>query len=231
MEKREIRREIVVPGDPLDGRGLKPGAGTFSEGGQIYAAQLGIRDERGGFLNVIPLAGRYIPRVDDSVVGKVIDFGPSFWLVDINSPYPAPLHVNEAPWKVDFGDTQRYLDVEDVLLAKVASVDEQKRVSLTMKDRSSRKLTGGLVVEISHSKVPRVIGKKGSMINMIKEYTRTKVFVGQNGRIWVDGEVDDVMLCVRAIHLIEEQAQVLGLTEMVKAFLEEAKGRRSQSSG
>jgi exosome complex RNA-binding protein Rrp4 len=55
------RREVVIPGDPLDGHGLKPGSGTFKEGGRIYAARLGIVSERDGFLSVVPLTGRYIP--------------------------------------------------------------------------------------------------------------------------------------------------------------------------
>lgn len=219
-------REIVVPGDVLDGGDLKPGVGTFSEGGHIYAALLGIRNERSGFVNVIPLGGTYIPRAGDAVIGKVVDLGPSFWLVDIRAPYPAPLHVNEVPWRVEFGDTARYLDVEDAILTKILSVDETRRVSLTMKDHTSRKLTGGQIIGISHAKVPRVIGRKGSMINLIKNTTKTRMFVGQNGRIWIDGDIDDIVNAVGAVRMIEEQAQVLGLTESVRSYLEEryAKG-------
>lgn len=219
MDKPPMR-EVVVPGDVLDGTGLKPGAGTFSEGGHIYAARLGIKNERAGYVNVIPLGGTYIPRSGDAVIGKVVDLGPSYWLVEIKSPYPAPLHVNEVPWRVDFGDTARYLDVQDAILAMIFGVDETRRVSLTMKDHTARKLTGGQIVEISHAKVPRVIGKKGSMINLIKEYTKCRMFVGQNGRIWIDGKLDDMTHAVAAIKMIEDQAQTMGLTEAVKAFLD-----------
>ncbi len=219
MDKPPVR-EVVVPGDILDGAGLKPGVGTFSEGGHIYAARLGIKSERAGYVNVIPLGGTYIPRPGDAVIGKVVDLGPSYWLVDIKSPYPAPLHVNEVPWRVDFGDTARYLDVEDAILAKILNVDETRRVSLTMKNHTSRKLTGGQIVEISHAKVPRVIGKKGSMINLIKGYTKCRMFVGQNGRIWIDGELDDMIHTVSAVKMIEDQAQTMGLTESVRAHLE-----------
>lgn len=221
-----VKREVVVPGDVLDGGGLKPGVGTFAERGHVYASLLGIKSERGGYINVIPLGGRYIPRPGDAVIGKVIDVGPTYWLVDINSPYPAPLHVNEVPWRVDFGDTSSYLDVEDTILAKVLSVDETKRVSLTMKNHMSRKLTGGQIVEISHAKVPRVIGKKGSMINLIKSYTKCRMFVGQNGRIWIDGDIEDMINAVAAVKMIEDQAQVIGLTEAVKAFLERVYEKR-----
>src|SRR2546428_219057 len=61
------RREVVIPGDLLDGHGLKPGSGTFNEGGRIYAARLGIVSERDGLVSVIPLSGRYIPRSREGV--------------------------------------------------------------------------------------------------------------------------------------------------------------------
>ncbi len=221
----QAKREVVVPGDMLEGEGLKPGAGTFSEEGHVYASLLGIRSDRAGSVNVIPLGGRYIPRQGDAIIGKVIDVGPSYWLVDLNSPYPAPLHVNEVPWRVDFGDTARYLDVEDAILAKVLSVDETRRVSISMKNHTSRKLTGGQIVEISHAKVPRVIGKKGSMINLIKNYTKCRMFVGQNGRIWIDGDIDNIVNAMAAVKMIEEQAQVMGLTETVRSYLEGLYGK------
>ena len=220
MDSSAARRQVVLPGDVIEARGLKPGEGTFVEGGIVYAAQLGIRSEQDGFVDVIPLAGRYIPRADDEVVGQVVDLGPSHWLVDINSPYPAPLHATESPWRVEFGETSHFMDVGDSLLAKVLGVDETKRVQITMQDQGLRRLTGGQIVQISHSKVPRVIGKGGSMISMITSYTKTQAFVGQNGRIWLDGDVKDVVHAVRAIHMIAENAQAVGLTDRVRAYLE-----------
>lgn len=224
MVEKSARRELVVPGDILDSPGLKPGVGTYSEGGKIYAAQLGIKSERAGYINIVPLSGRYIPRPGDAVVGKVIDIGPSHWLIEINSPYPAPLHVNEVPWRVEYGDTAKYIDVEDALLAKVLMVDETKRVVLTMKEQGLRKLGEGQIVEISHSKVPRVIGRKGSMISMIKQFTNCRMFVGQNGRIWIDGELNDIVNTISVIKKIEDEAQMLGLTESIKSMLEEMYG-------
>ncbi len=224
MVEKSTGRELVVPGDLLGTTDLKPGMGTFIEDGKVYAALLGIKNERSGYINIVPLSGRYIPRPGDSVIGMVTDRGPSHWLLEINSPYPAPLHVNEVPWRVDYGDTARYLDIGNVLLLKVLLVDETKRVVLTMKEHGLRKLTGGQIVEVSHSKVPRVIGRKGSMISLIKEFTRCRMFVGQNGRIWIDGDIDDIHNTISVIKRIEEEAQVIGLTESVKSMLEEMYG-------
>jgi exosome complex component RRP4 len=148
--------------------------------------------------------------------------------VDIRAPYPAPLHVNEVPWRVEFGDTARFLSVGDTILAKIQNVDEIKRVHVTMNDHDLRRLTGGLITEISHSKVPRVIGKGGSMITLIKRYTKCRMFVGQNGRIWIDGNTEDIIVAVRAIEKIEAEAQILGLTDSIKTFLEDHYGSEAQ---
>jgi len=213
-------REIVIPGDLLDASGLKAGSGAYAVDGKVFAAQLGIKSVKSNFVNVIPLGGRYIPATGDSVIGKVIDIGPSNWLIDINSPYPAPLHVNEVPWRVEFGDTSKYLNVGDTLLAKVLMVDETKRVQVTMKEQGLRKLSGGQVIDISYTKVPRVIGKGGSMIQLIKSHTNCRIFIGQNGRIWLDGEIESMVTAIHAIRMIEEGAQESRLTEKVKEYLE-----------
>src|SRR5437660_4519769 len=119
-------RQIVMPGEAVGGPGLNTGRGTYSEGGRVFAAQVGIRNEQDGLVSVIPLSGRYIPQRGDAVIGEVTDLGASHWLVDINSPYPAPLHATESPWRVEFGDTARYLKVGDVSMAHVLSAAETK---------------------------------------------------------------------------------------------------------
>lgn len=58
------------------------------------------------------------------------------------------------------------------------------------------------------------------MISMLKKYTDCKIFVGQNGRIWIDGDLDGQYLAAKAIKMIEENAQAVGLTDLVKEFLE-----------
>ncbi len=196
-------------------------------GGKTYASQLGIKKVRGDYVNIIPLSGRYMPRQGDTVIGEITDIAASYWLVDINAPYPAPLHASEVPWKVDFGDTSRFLNVEDVVLLKVLSVDEAKRIQVTMKERDLGRLRGGRTIDVSNSKVPRIIGRKGSMIGLIKEYTECRMFVGQNGRIWLDGSMDGMYLAVKAIRRIEEDAQVLGLTESIEVMLREATAKKA----
>jgi exosome complex component RRP4 len=221
-ESRDTSREIVVPGELLATGNKRAGPGTFVEGDKIFAAQLGIKSIRQDGVSVVPLSGQYMPLRGDLVVGKIVDIGPSNWLVDINSPYPAPLHVNEVPWRVEFGETSKFMNVGDIVLLKIVDVSETRRITVSMQDHGLRKLTGGMVVEVSHSKVPRVIGRNGSMIQMLKNETGCRIYVGQNGRIWIDGELDNIVKAIRAIKMIEDEAHSLGLTEKVKNFLEES---------
>jgi len=222
MERRDARpaREVFVPGDLLDDSGLRSGSGTYVLDGKIYASRLGVKNVFSGTVNIIPLRGRYIPTPGDMVLGTIVDIGPSNWLVDINSPYPAPLHVNEVPWKVEFGDTSRFLKIGDTVMVKILMVDESMKIQVTMNDSGLRKLEGGQVAEIAHSKVSRVIGKSGSMIQMIKNMTDCRIFVGQNGRIWVDGDTESTTVAVDAIKIIEKEAQTSNLTERVRDFIE-----------
>ncbi len=219
-DSRESAREIVVPGELLGTDPRKAGPGTFTDGGKVYAALLGIKSVRPTEISVVPLSGQYIPMRGDLVVGKIVDIGPSNWLVDINSPYPAPLHVNEVPWRVEFGETSKFMSVGDIVLIKVVDVNETKRITVSMQDHGLRKLTGGMVIDVSPSKVPRVIGRNGSMIQMLKNFTGCRVYVGQNGRIWIDGDLDNIVRAVQAIKMIEDEAHSLGLTEKVKRYLE-----------
>ncbi|MFO7618318.1 MAG: exosome complex RNA-binding protein Rrp4 [Thermoplasmata archaeon] len=222
MGEDEIQRTdrvVVVPGEQVGDSSYKSGTGTYRKGDLIFSAQLGLVNFRAGFVNVIPFAGKYNPKSGDSVIGLVQDAGPNSWMVDISCPYTAFLHANETPWKVDFGTTTQYLNVGDIILAKVSQVDEARRVNLTMKEQGLRKLSSGQIMKVVHSKVPRIIGKGGSMISLLKEHTGCKIFIGQNGVIWIDGELDGMMKASAAVELIDKGAHLHGLTDEVRAFL------------
>lgn len=220
-----------MPGDVLDDSGMASGSNTYLLDGRVHAGILGVRNVFQNTVSVIPFGGRYMPTAGDLVIGVVEDIGPSNWLIDINAPYPAPLHVNEVPWKVEFGDTSRFIGMEDVLMLKILSVDESKKIQVTMKDSGLRKIEGGQLVEIAHPKVSRVIGKSGSMIQMIKNMTDCRVFVGQNGRIWIDGDRENVQVAVDAIGLIDAQTQSDNLTDRVREFIEERLPQSADGDG
>jgi exosome complex component RRP4 len=223
MEKRSARRtrEIVIPGDVLGNADeYKAGENAYELDGKIRANVIGTKTYTNDAVGVTVMGGFYMPVTGDTVIGIINDVGPSNWMLDINAPYPAPLHVSEVPWKVEFGDTSRFLTVGDVVLLKILMVDESKKIQVTMKDSGLRKIEGGQLVEISYSKISRVIGKSGSMIQMLKNMTDCRIFVGQNGRIWIDGDGENVDVAAEAIRIIERESRSANLTDRVREFIE-----------
>jgi len=216
-------RDIVVPGEML-GTDKRSGYGTYKSGNRIISSVLGVKKVVKDYINVVPLSGNYKPKPNDLVVGIVVDVGPTGWFIDIRRPYPALLTMQNAPWDVSFGETSKYMNVGDSVLLLIKSVDEVNNVHLNMQDRRTRKFTQGQILDISPSKVPRVIGKNASMISLLKKYTQCYVFVGQNGRIWIDGEAEKMLLTSQAIELIEREAHHYGLTEKVNEFLKNRTG-------
>jgi len=219
-------RKVVIPGDLLSEDAKKSGDGTYVKDGRVYSLLYGLANYRDK-INVIPLAGKYIPAPGDNVVGVVKDITFSNWIVDINSPYDGLLHISEFPKRIDAEEMSKYLRIGSSIMTKVKDVDPTMKVELTLNDRKLGKITTGQVIEISHTRVPRLIGKGGSMIGMLKKEVNCNIFVGQNGRIWINGGADDMDLALRTIYLIEKEAHTNGLTDRIVAFLKKEKGARS----
>ena len=213
-------RQIVIPGQILgDIPVFKPGRGTFVENKKIYAERLGVLTIQDNFINIIPLKGRYEPIVGDFVIGVVEEASTSNWMVDINAPYPALLHVHEVPWEIEFADTEKYLNTGDTILAKILSVDESKKLQITLNDRNLFKLKGGHIIEFEPSIYRRIMGKKYSMIEIIQKYTRCRIKVGKNGRIWIDGDAEGIGKVLQVISKIESEATTFGLTDRIEELL------------
>ncbi|MBQ2636866.1 MAG: exosome complex protein Rrp4 [Methanobrevibacter sp.] len=208
-------KDLVIPGQILADDEYYSGRGTFKENGKVCSSLLGRVSLRNKKIRVIPLKSKYVPKKGDVVIGKINDVRFSMWDVDINSPYSGILPAFEV-----FGREKKELnkvyDVGDVLFLRVVDVDEIKKAKLGLKGRGMGKFKGGIIVDISPTKVPRLIGKKGSMINMIKDKTNCKIVVGQNGLVWVKGNEDMEQLTREVIHLIEAEAHTSGLTNKIK---------------
>lgn len=214
-------REIIIPGEKIDNaKSVRSGYGTYEEDGKIFSKVIGIPKKSGEFISVIPLSGVYVPSRGDKIIGTVTDTEKFGWIVDINSPWDGFLSVSEGTDDyVDIKkvDLKRYFRVGDVVYTQVKDVRNGGDVQLTMKTSIARKLKNGVLIKITPSKVPRLIGKAGSMVNMIKERTNTIIRVGQNGIVWVSGE--NIDKTIKAIRLINEKSHMYGLTDEVSKLL------------
>lgn len=216
-------KDIVVPGEELaSGIDYLPSNGTYRENEKIIASQIGLVSLDGKVIKIIPLSGRYIPKRNDMVIGKIVNMSFSGWLVDVGYAYEANLSLKEATSEyVERGaDLTRFYDFGDLIVAKVLNVTKSKFIDLTMKGLGLRKLRSGRILEVTPTKVPRIIGKQGSMISMIKEATGCNITVAQNGRVWIQGEPEKELLAANAIIKIDKESHTEGLTEKVKNILE-----------
>jgi exosome complex component RRP4 len=210
---------LVLPGDEVPDRGLQPGFGTYRVGKRIYASVMGYVTWRESFVRIVPFAGRYVPKPRDVIIGIVQDVQKTFYLLDIEASRWAPLHTSGTPWEPGPGELDQYLRIGDAVLVAVENLDATGKIGVTMKGEDLGKLTGGTILPISPAKIPRVIGKGGSMIHTITQLTGTRVAVGQNGRIWVDGSPEGIQQVRECLRIIEEEGQRSGLTERIEGYL------------
>ena len=226
-----MERHIVIPGEIImSGEGLLPGEGTEKAGKDIVAIKYGLAEESAGLVKVIALSGVYQPRKGNVVIGKVENLTFNGWIIDIDCPIGAFLPVAEFPRYISKDSMADVLDINDMVVAKIMGVNG-RGIDLTINSRGLGKVEEGLIIKVNSNKVPRVIGKEGSMINLIKKETGCNVTVGQNGLIWIKGDkVEDELFVKEAIMFITERSFTSGLTEEVEKWFEKnRKGERPQS--
>ncbi|MFP3177770.1 MAG: exosome complex RNA-binding protein Rrp4 [Thermocladium sp.] len=241
MEINVSDKQIVLPGDQIGVKGASPISGAiYTEGDKVFAAAVAVinvkeLDSGEKEIQVIPLNGTYRPRVGDMVIGYVIDITVTGWEVDIKSPYAAFLSIHEATLRqldVTTADLKSILKIGDVILAKIIDVNLSRDypVTLTLREARLGRIENGVVIEVDPTKVPRVIGKKGSMANMFREELGCDVTVGQNGRVWIRcKDPEDESFVVHAVKKIERESHTSGLTDKMKAYVAEYKANRAAS--
>ncbi len=216
-----MARDVVLPGELIDERkGRKAGTGVYLEDDKVLSKFLGIPRIDENEISVIALSGVYIPKAGDRVVGKINEVEISGWSVDINSPYTAFLPFSEAVEEfVDMQrtDLSRYFDIDDVIYCKISKVTKNKVIQVSMNDMAAKKLYDGIMVKVTPTKIPRIIGRGGSMISLMKERTRCDIIPGQNGMVWIKGE--DKTKAIEAILTVERESHTAGLTEKIEKML------------
>src|SRR4030067_1095546 len=226
------KRQLVVPGDLIAEGEYIAGENTFVEKGKIYAARVGIVEYETKKVDVVALKAFYIPRPGDIVIGTITEVGFNGWTVDINSPYIALLRASDVlsrPFKPQKDDLPQVLDAGDLVVAKIVSYDRTHDPQLTVAEPGLGTLTRGQILKITPTKIPRVIGKKGSMISMIKQETGCNVILGLNGVVLVTAkDLEDEELAVRAIFKIEQESHTSGLTDRITQMLKEEKSKKEE---
>jgi exosome complex component RRP4 len=216
-------KDLVVPGEVLvEGMEYLPSGNVFREGEKIIANTIGLVSIDNRVVKLIPLTGIYSPKEDDVVIGRVNSITFSGWMIDIGHSELSMLSLKDGSSEfIDRkADLSKYYNFGEIIATKIVKVTKSGSCDLTMRGPGLNKLIRGRVIDVTTSKVPRIIGKQGSMISMIKEKTNSTITVGQNGKIWVQSDdPKNERKAIDAIRLIEKEAAKGGLTEKVESFL------------
>jgi exosome complex component RRP4 len=218
------KRKYVIPGDVVTTGPFRPEQNVVLEGEKIISTTIGISEIYEDSVRVIPLTGKYIPKINDLVIGKVISHTSLSWELDINSCYVGFLPAQDVfgrDFSAHADELATKLKSGDLVAARIANFDRTRDPLVTISDRDLGAIDSGELVKISPSKVPRLIGKRGSMIQMIEMATNAAVTIGQNGWVVVSCDTPEGLLkAKKAIEMINEKAHVANLTDQVKEMLE-----------
>lgn len=215
-------RKPVVPGEIIvSGEEFLPGEWTEKKGNDIVALRYGLAEETNKLVKIIPVSGVYTPRRGNVVIGRVELITFNGWVVDIRTPDNAFLSLTEVPRYVNKNGMDEVFAMGDMVVGKIFEINK-RGIDITVKGRGLGKIESGIIMQVNPNKVPRVIGKEGSMINLIKDETGCNITVGQNGLISIEGKnVGEELFAKKAIEFITENSSVSGLTEEVKKWFEE----------
>ncbi len=224
MKRFESKKRHVLPGDFITTAPLRLQNNVVLEGKRIISTTIGLSDISDDSVRVISLTGVYLPKIDDLVIGTIQYIHGNSWFADINSCYQGMLLGQDVFGRGSYptkSEMEERLSKGDIIFAKIANSDRQREPLISIADQSLGKIDSGELVKISPAKIPRLIGKHGSMIQTIEGSTNATITVGQNGLIVVScDETNGLLKALAAIRMVDEQAHLVNLTDKVKKMLE-----------
>lgn len=217
-----IERKQVIPGDVIAKGEYRYGNYIEKRGDEYVALRVGVAEVGREGIRLNPMTGPYIPRAEDLVIGKVIDMNGFGWVVDINSAFfgylPASF-VFGREFSPSTHDLSTKFKVGDIIGCKIESFDRSRDPQLSIRGRGFGKIPKGEIIKISPTKVPKLIGRRGAMINMISERTECEIMAGQNGVVVITGSPEGILKAVTAVRMIEEEVHATDLGRRIVEYL------------
>ncbi|KNC52901.1 exosome component 2 [Thecamonas trahens ATCC 50062] len=198
---RTVDTRVVVPGEViLPHDGFLRGHGTYPKDGMLCATVAGMVTQVNKLISVVPLKSRFVARIGDVVVGRIVEVAHKRWKVDVQSQQDAVLMLSSINIP---GSTQRRRSAADELLmrsffaegdlisAEVQSLYADGGCSLATRSSKYGKLVDGLLVAVNPSLMKRTASHFHSFPCGID------AIFGFNGYIWLtpsppEAEGDDV---------------------------------------
>jgi exosome complex component RRP40 len=200
--------QYVVPGDQVfklpESGVVRVGTGLRDDGIQLIASRPGLlQQSKNGKLWVFGRQKRYIPSVDDAVLGVVTSKFSEYYELDIAAPFPALLPVLSFE-----GATRRNrpnLKEGDLVYCRVDMADRDLQPTVTCMDGAGRgagfgPLQGGHVLETSNAYSRILVGKPTPpVLAALGRSLQFELAVGVNGKIWIAAPTQQATILVAQV--------------------------------
>ncbi len=225
-------KKIVMPGSVLD-RNIRLKASDYivkSYGRGLVSTLVGVIQRSKDGIELIPYKCVYKPKKGDYVIGAVVGYAPNGWIIDIGSYTKAFLpaaDVMNHKFDPKKDELSKYLSVGDIVGIKIQEARRIGYLPATIKgsdkDKKYGKIEDYYIIKVSTTKLPRIIGRKGSMIKLIKQKIDGELIIAQNGVILYKGSYENYILLKKIINLIVAKTFASGLTDAVAEILNTSK--------
>ena len=219
------QNQFVIPGDVIITGSYTPEQNVILDGDKIMSTAIGFYEIEDNRVNVIPLTGLYTPKIDDLIIGKVMSHSALSWDVNINSYYTGMLQASDIfgrDYSPSKDDLSLKLCVGDIISTRIINAGGSRGPLLSISGQNLGKIDSGELVKISPVKIPRLIGKHGSMIQTIESSTNATITIGQNGLIVL--KCDDsagLKKAVESIKMMDKALHNTNLEEKIQNILDE----------
>ncbi len=227
----KANKKIVIPGMVIDKniRVNKIGDYIIRDNRGLIPMLLGVIQYTRNMVDLIPYKNVYKPNKGDYVIGVVVSYAPNGWVLDIGSYTKAFLSASEMITNRRFDprrdELSKYLSIGDVVGVKISDVRRLGYFGVTLraspedKDKKFGRIKNYYMIKVTTTKLPRIIGKKGSMIKLMKQKIKGDLIIAQNGVILFKGSYEDYLLLKKIVSLIAAKTFASGLTDTVADIL------------
>jgi exosome complex component RRP4 len=202
--------QTVVPGENLgQSNEFEAGHGIMIRNDNLVATKNGKIKINGKTVSIEPIHSTYIPRPSDLVIGYVEGCTNNIWFIDIGAPFNAILPMSLGPSKASFGSTRQVIGIGEAILCRVQEVEETHSSVVTMKGMGLRKIRSGSIDDVDPHLIIQLLENNQEHLKNMKEDSDCRIITADNGRIWIDGEVEGIITVRNSLNSLSNNSRLL----------------------
>ncbi|WBW72575.1 exosome subunit Rrp40 [Schizosaccharomyces osmophilus] len=168
---------------------------------------------------------RYIPAMNDQVIGQITSRFAEGYRVDIGSAHSAQL--NALAFENVTRKSKPNLTVGSLVYARVSLADRDMEPELECLDAATGKASGFgelkegyMITGLSLSHCRKLLSPQNALLQALGTYVPFEIAVGMNGRVWTHSETIPTTIlisnCIKQSEFLNDDEQVQLVKSMVK---------------